>query len=304
MTGSRPSSTALLIARVVLVADKTPTLRPMLLGETAELTRRLLNAAEPAAWFKFVWGYRWARSLIFLAERLSLPGIILHYLARKRHLDALAQEAIAAGCRQLVVLGAGFDTVAMRMYRSHPQLSCFEIDHPATQSTKRRACGDGLILISADLSDESPAKALSAEARFDRNAPTLFVAEGLLMYLPEARVEALLRELAELSAPGSRFAFTFMEARPGRTLAFYNGTRVIDWWLRWRGEAFRWGVARAAVGDFIAQFGWRLASISSPEELRRRFLAPHDLEHAPLAIGESIALAMRADAAPEARNAL
>ena len=113
------------------------------------------------------------------------------------------------------------------------------------------------------------------------------------MYLPPERVAAIFDELAALSPPGSRFTFTFMEARPGRPIAFHNSRRVIDWWLRLRGEPFRWALARPEVEGFVAQHGWKLASLSSPEELRRRFLAPHGLDNAPLAIGESVAMTHR-----------
>ncbi len=150
---------------------------------------------------------------------------------------------------------------------------------------------DGPVLGAVDLLRASVAEALQAQPRFVAHQPTLFIAEGSLMYLPHARVAALFREVAALSAPGSRFAFTFMEARPGRPIAFHNSRSVINWWLRWRGEAFRWALARPDVEAFAAQHGWELASLSSPEELRRRFLPPAGLGNAPLAIGESVAMA-------------
>ena len=282
------SATALLIARGLWLADETPALRPLVVADSAALTRRLLGAAEPARWFDFALRHQTARALMFAAERFLLPGALLHWLARKRLLDALACEAIEAGCRQLVVLGAGLDTLA---WRWRDAVDSFELDHPATQAIKRRALADGPVLVAADLSHESVAVVLRAEPRFAANRPTLFIAEGLLMYLPAARVAALFGELAALSAPGSRFAFTFMEARPGQPLAFHNASRLIAWWLAWRGESFRWGLGRDAAGAFVAQHGWQLAALSSPEEMRRRFLAPHGLDRLPLAIGESVALA-------------
>lgn len=216
--------------------------------------------------------------------------MLLHWLARKRLLDALAHEAVDAGCRQIVVLGAGLDTLAWRMQSAGV---CLELDHPATQAIKRRVFADGPVLIAADLLHDTVVEALRAQPRFAADQPALFIAEGLLMYLPPARVAALFGEVAALSAPGSRFAFSFMEARAGRPIAFHNSRRVIDWWLRWRGEPFRWALARTNVEAFAAEHGWQLAALSSPEELRRRFLAPHGLGDAPLAIGEFVALAYR-----------
>ena len=227
---------------------------------------------------------------MFTAVSLLLPGILLHWLARKRLLDALAHEAFDSGCRQIVVLGAGLDTLAWRLQSA---CACFELDHPATQAIKRRACLDGPVLIAADLVHDSVAEALRTLPQFVANQPTLFVAEGLLMYLPPERVAALLREISALSAPGSRFAFTFMEARPGHPIGFHNCRRVIDWWLSLRREQMSWALARTDVEAFAFQHGWHLASLSTAEELRRRFLTPLGLGSAPLAIGESVGLATR-----------
>jgi methyltransferase (TIGR00027 family) len=288
MKAGEVSSTALLIARAILLADETPMLRPLLIGDSAVLTRRLLRLAHSARWFELAVKKRLVRSLLFAVERWTLPGTVAHWLARKCFLDGLAREALAAGCGQMVVLGAGLDLLAWRFRRD---ADCFELDHPATQPVKRAAFGDELALVPLDLVHESPAAALRGHAAFDPARPTLFVAEGLFMYLEAPRVAAILRELAALSAPGSRFAFTFMEARPGQPLAFANASPIIAWWLRQRGEPFRWGLPREVIAPFLRDLGWELVTLSSPGILRREVLVPRGLADAPLAVGESIVLA-------------
>ncbi len=288
MKTGRASETSKLIARGILLADRTPSLRPLLLGDSADLSRRLLRTADGSpGWFERGLDHPTFRAALLRLERFVLPGALVHWLARKQLLDAHAQEALAAGCSQIVVLGAGLDTLAWRLRN---RAACFELDHPETQAAKRRTLAADVTLAPVDLMHESAPAALRALANFDSAQPTMFVAEGLLMYLAPGRVERLFEELASVSAPGSRFAFSFMEARPGRSLAFHNATPLIDWWLRWRGEPFRWGLERSEIGSFAARHGWRLAALSSPEELRSRFLAPRGLQSAPLAIGESVAL--------------
>ena len=204
----------------------------------------------------------------------------------------MAHEALESGCRQIVVLGAGLDTLAWRFKSA---CRCLELDHPATQEIKRRVVGDELSFIAVNLATESVADALRSATAFRANQPALFIAEGLLMYLPPARVASLFEELAESSAPGSRFAFTFMEARVGRPTGFQDSSPLISWWLRWRGEPFTWELARDEAKEFAERHGWQLASLSSPEEMRRHYLAPVGLGDAPLAVGESVALACRRD---------
>ena len=288
MKEGQSSSTALLIAHAVLLAEATPKLRMLLPERAATLTRQLLASASGSRGFDVLLRYRITRTILLAHERVLLPGIIVHWLTRKLLLEAWASEALAAGCRQLVVLGAGFDTLAQRL---HETTACFEMDHPPTQAVKRAAFPDGPALVPLDFLDASPMTTLREHARFDAKLPTFYIAEGLLMYLPPPRVTELFRELAAFSAPGSRFAFTFMEARENRPLGFANASPVINWWLRWRGEPFRWGLARDEVSDFVRALGWRLLALGSVAELRARFLAPRGLADAPLAAGESIALA-------------
>ena len=186
------------------------------------------------------------------------------------------------------------------MQAAHPALPCFELDHPATQEVKLKVRevtppDAAPVLIPADLTGVSPAELLRAETRFRVERPTLFIAEGLLMYLPPARVESLFQELAAFAAPGSRFALTWMVANPDRPLTFHQSSRAIGWWLRWRREPFQWELPRDQVDSFAEAHGWHLAAMSSPEEIRRRFLSPHGLENESLAEGESVALLVKGD---------
>lgn len=288
MKENQISSTALLIARALLLADATPGLRTLLPENAATLTRRLLACEGSLRGLDLLLCHRFTRAILFAHERALLPGIIVHWLTRKLLLEAWARDALSAGCRQVVVLGAGLDTLALRL---HEMARCFEMDHPATQEIKRTAFPAGPVLVPLDFLRASPVTLLREQTRFDPALPTFYIAEGLLMYFPPARVAELFRELAAFSAPGSHFAFTFMEARENRPLGFANASPIINAWLRWRGEPFHWGLARNAVNDFLRALGWRLLALSCVEELRTRFLAPRGLANAPLATGESIALA-------------
>ena len=298
MTDERPSDTAVLIARSICLAEAAPSLRALVPEESAALSRHLLAVASPPGWFEFCLPRPWARRLLLGVERVLLPGIFLHYLVRKKRIAALVADARRQGCAQLVVLGAGLDTLAWRESRRSSS-PCFELDHPATQAIKRRAFREQDAdlhtprLVPLDLTVDSPTAHLRATPGFTPDHPTVFVAEGLLMYLAPERVDALLRELAALAAPESRLVLTFMETRPGRPLAFHNARALVSVWLRVRREPFRWGLARAESATWFEVRGWRLAYLSSPASLRASLLAPLGLENAPLALGESIALLER-----------
>lgn len=308
MKESESSSTALLIARATVLAEKLDPLQLALLPESAAWSRRWLISAGAARWFDEAIKRAWARKLLFKAQQFLVPGLFLHFFTRKRLLEHFARQAIAAECRQVVIIGAGLDSLAWRLpaefSRHEPgsdarEVAWFELDHPYTQRIKLRSqrdltahCGTYPRLLPLDLRISTPAEVLTACPAFDATLPTFFVAEGLLMYLPPQRVERLVSGLARLAAPGSRLAFTFMEQREGERLAFRHGHPLIDIWLRWRQEPFQWGMPRAqeSVEAFAAKHGWRLAFLSSRAGMRREILAPLGLEDQPLAEGESIAL--------------
>jgi methyltransferase (TIGR00027 family) len=150
----------------------------------------------------------WFRTLCKLLERATLPGICLHFALRKRILRQHAQAALAAGCTQVVVLGAGLDTLCMELKENRPNLRCIEIDHPATQALKCAAiAGKAIEFIAADLARQDLAALLQAHPGFRADARTLFVAEGLLMYMPLDAVRQLFAQMAA-AAPDSQVAFT------------------------------------------------------------------------------------------------
>src|SRR6202035_393416 len=134
----------------------------------------------------------------------SYQGVRTHFF------DAYFSTAVAAGIRQVVILASGLDSRAYRL--DWPAgTTVFEIDQPkvleykaatlaahgATPSADRHE-------VAIDLRQDWPA-ALIAEG-FDPKAPTAWLAEGLLMYLPAEAQDRLFTQITELSAPGSRVA--------------------------------------------------------------------------------------------------
>ncbi|UGU32556.1 class I SAM-dependent methyltransferase [Mycolicibacterium smegmatis] len=115
----------------------------------------------------------------------------LFFAARSRFADDVTARAVAAGVRQVVVLGAGLDTAAYR--NSHPDVHVFEVDHPQTQAWKReRLAATGIdipataTLVPVDFETQTLASELES-ASFSRTEPAVFVWLGVIFYLtPDA----------------------------------------------------------------------------------------------------------------------
>jgi methyltransferase (TIGR00027 family) len=131
--------------------------------------------------------------------------------ARTRFMDEHVLAALAAGVRQVVICGAGLDDRALRFTAAGVRF--FEVDHPVTQADKAArlramsAQADGLILVGCDFQAESIAAALEASGH-DSARPTLFLCEGLLVYLDQGACGRLLADIASRAAPGSTLAVT------------------------------------------------------------------------------------------------
>ena len=70
----------------------------------------------------------WFRHLIWLIEHLLLPGIILHYVLRKRYIEEATLSIIDKGeVTQVVILAAGFDSLACRSAKKFPWVNFIEV---------------------------------------------------------------------------------------------------------------------------------------------------------------------------------
>ncbi|MFE9534888.1 class I SAM-dependent methyltransferase [Streptomyces sp. NPDC006691] len=139
-------------------------------------------------------------------------AVAFSIVIRTKFLDDLLWEASASGVRQVVLLGAGMDSRAFRMdWPDGTRL--FEVDTAAPLDFKasvlreeRAVARCERITVPVDLREDWPG-ALAA-AGHDPAVPTVWIAEGLLIYLPEDAVELLLTRIGAQSAAGSRLGLT------------------------------------------------------------------------------------------------
>ncbi|WP_228821554.1 SAM-dependent methyltransferase [Nocardia cyriacigeorgica] len=126
-----------------------------------------------------------------------------------RLVDDDIRDGIAAGCEQIVLLGAGLDTRAFRLGLA-PGIHFFELDLPELFAFKepllashdaRPTCVRRVV--AADLREDW-AKAVR-ESGFRVDWPTQWIDEGVLGYLPREQAYAVAGTVTELSSTGSRF---------------------------------------------------------------------------------------------------
>jgi len=144
-------------------------------------------------------------------------GIYEYVIARTRYFDAVFIDSLEKGFDQIVIFGAGFDSRALRFhYLNKGNTILFELDAPITQQNKLKAylskglfIPQNLVFVPIDFNKESLAEK-TAGAGFIAGKKTLFMLEGVTMYLSQDAIQSTFRFIADVSAKGSMIVFDYI----------------------------------------------------------------------------------------------
>jgi methyltransferase (TIGR00027 family) len=136
--------------------------------------------------------------------------------ARSRIAEDALSRAVETGIEQVVILGAGLDTFALRNPHGAQQIRIYEVDHPATQAWKCQRLAEAqialppwLILVPVDFERDDLGEKLVA-AGFQQNSPAFFTWLGVVPYLTQDAISGTLDYMS--SIPNSEVVFDYMES--------------------------------------------------------------------------------------------
>lgn len=217
------------------------------------------------------------------------------FAARSRFFDNFVAEATAAGVRQVVLLGAGLDARAYRLWWPDAT-TLYEVDQSPVMDFKTATLRDLGAVPTVDR------RAVGVDpwhcwptalrrAGFDADEPAVWVAEGLLIgFLAPDVQDRLLDNVTGLSAAGSRFAADHTvlgsrsqvaDAQSLAELLRRRGLRIDFAGLPHPGE-------RNDVARYLAERGWAVAGCGIADLFAAVGLAQlsaAELHSAPAAIG-------------------
>jgi len=266
MISGRVSQTALKVGLLMITLNQKRGWKSRLPEGLADLTERLILAAG-------VFGYDprlirmnkrpWVVGLSDYYEAV-MPGVFEGIGERKIFINDQILTAIEAGASQVLVVGAGFDTLCLRLAPQFPEVQFFEVDHPATSAAKAKGVMQegppaNLTLLTADLKQASLSTLMLKTEPWDVNAKSAIVAEGLFLYLKEEDVLHLFTEAAACTGTGTRFAFSH-----GVTVKEYQFTNA---WLRLIGEPWLSSCATEDLPGYIGQ-DWSVLESQAPRSRR------------------------------------
>ena len=220
--------------------------------------------------------------------------------ARSRIAEDSVRSAVALGAKQYVVLGAGLDTFAYRSPFADGALRVFEVDHPATQSWKRRLLNENDIavpksvaFVPVDFETDDFMKQLGLVG-FDPELPTVYSWLGVAVYLPEARVMFTLKTILESSAEGSMVVFDYV-GKPNRwnllrrailALLSRRFARMGEPWCSFFNET--------ELAQELLVMGYRRVEDASPEKVANDLFVANDVVLKHRRIGRNFGGVMKA----------
>lgn len=233
----------------------------MLGGEPSQTARRV--AAQRLTFHRLLVDFgdpeadeRLARDVARAVDVRDTP--LRAYLeSRTRFFDAIVVESINSGIGQVLIGAAGYDGRAWRY--SKPGVTWYEVDHPLTQGDKLRrleSLGVGsahVRFVGADFAADSIVPAMIA-AGFEQSWPTLFLLEGVAVYLERSTLESVLRQFRTLASQGSVLAISLSTS--SRSAGAAERRRRFQTAVAGMGEPARSTIEPEQVGALLSVTGW------------------------------------------------
>ncbi len=260
-TNNKPSETAL--ATVSLRALSNYEISEEL--HTEDMLAELFIPEDKKAYFKSIE----ARESI---KKSLPPGLYAYVIARTKYFDKIYSDSIRNGIKQIVFLGAGYDSRPYRFKEYSGKIKIFELDAKATQDYKRKILSESHIVIddcisyiSLDFESEDFIKHL-IDNGYKKTDKTLFIWEGVTFYLSKEAVIQTLTSISNILTNGSRVVFDFQTIN--------SQADLIDTGLK--DETIKFGLKEIEIEQFVINFGFKIIEQLRAKEIESLFLKLKD----------------------------
>ena len=195
--------------------------------------------------------------------------------ARSRIAEDALSRAVERGVRQIVILGAGLDTFALRNPHGAPGIRIYEVDHPATQAWKLERLAEAqiapppwLILVPVDFERDHLGEKLAA-AGFQQNSPAFFTWLGVVPYLTQDAIGSTLDYMSSIR--NSEVVFDYMEPPEAFSEELRQIERARAEQLERMGERSDTRFKPAGIAAFLRSHGFCAIEDIDFQEIASRF---------------------------------
>ena len=193
---------------------------------------------------------------------LKTPGAVGCIVGRTRYIDEYLKTCIDDGIEQLVILGAGYDTRPYRFEELKDMVMVFEVDRPSVQKVKiekvKKIFGSlphNVVYIPIDFNQEKLDEKLF-ESGYEGHSKTLFIWEGVTMYLTAETVDETIAFVAQNSGKGSSIIFNYIFQSVVDGTCELEGVKKIAKDYERRGEPLTFGIEEGSIDEFLSERGF------------------------------------------------
>ena len=212
-------------------------------------------------------------------HNIVLPsGMYEYIIARTKYIDRVFQKAIVESFDQIVLLGAGFDSRALR-FLNKSKTKVFELDSQKTQETKLRRLRrkninshPNIYYIPVDFNQEYMSKKLIVGG-FSMNKKTLFILEGLTMYLDNESINRIFTLIDSFSGAGSEIIFDYIyQSVLWKENTYYGEDEMHNMTARTH-EPWTFGLEKEDVEQFLKKYHFNLLENNDARDLENSFFS-------------------------------
>ena len=210
-------------------------------------------------------------------KKMSPKGIYEYTIARTKYFDSVFYKAIQNEFEQILIFGAGFDSRGIRFLSEDSVIKVFELDVPITQNAKiaqfkkkQIKIHPNITFIPIDFNKESLTEKLT-DYGFKKNKKTLFLLEGLLMYLSEQAVDSTFQMIDEFSTKESEIVFDLIYSSVLRKENLYYGEQDIYEYVSKVGEGWAFGIEKNQIDLFLNKYHFSALEIMDSDKLEKKY---------------------------------
>ena len=229
--------------------------------------------------FKLLVGIPPLRKMMVKTVNRKLPGTYHFHVARTKHIDAALRAAAGEGTGQVVILGAGFDTRAIRFRELLAGVPVFEVDFPGTQALKQRRVrgllerqSNAVRFVPVDFNTDDLEERLVTNG-YDTSKKTFFIWEGVSMYISSEANDQIFAFVRNSSPTGSFLIFEYVFQSLIDGSSTHYGAQESRAYVAARGEPYVFGIPEGTAGDFLKERGLELVSDFTGARLEQEYLS-------------------------------
>lgn len=214
----------------------------------------------------------------------STPGVYEYIIARTLFFDEVFTQALKESIPQIVFLGAGYDSRGIRFKHLNNSTQMIELDMAATQNRKIKCLKKNKIKIpeyltftTIDFNNQSLESALTS-AGYQKGKRTLFIWEGVCMYLEAQSVRDTLTFIQQSSTSDSLLAFDCVVSFSDKDGHKYHGAKEMLQFMKdkHKNEPFTFSIDGKNIADFLGECGHKIVRHLNQDQIETTYLKKAD----------------------------